>query len=314
MTPHLPAIKDLPVRFDQSPLVPAVAQDAETGAVLMVAFMNEDALRKTLETGLVHYWSRSRNELWQKGATSGNVQHLDAVYVNCDQNSLLLSVRQVGAVCHDGYPTCYYRRLNPDGTLETIADRWFDPNEIYGASPSRSLLTKRWYGAYRYLKEHDLSGVSGTSKRLRDSSSNVGMRVADELEELAGVLDGTHVHRDPENDIVLEGSQTLYWLGLSAIRQDIDLASLHLDRAFARPEQVFERATAAKLLRAEAERWRARAESAASAEEVHAAATLVAQSMWAASIDPWRAIEYDLEELRAKPYLAPYFAQESDAD
>src|SRR5690606_27641745 len=129
-----------------------------------------------------------------------------------------------------------------------------------------------------------------------------------------GVLDGTHVHRDPENDIVLEGSQTLYWLGLSAIRQDIDLASLHLDRAFARPEQVFERATAAKLLRAEAERWRARAESAASAEEVHAAATLVAQSMWAASIDPWRAIEYDLEELRAKPYLAPYFAQESDAD
>ncbi|HEU5430664.1 MAG TPA: phosphoribosyl-AMP cyclohydrolase, partial [Thermomicrobiales bacterium] len=112
---------DAPIRFDAGGLVPVVTQDAATGAVLMLAFMNDTALAATRATGRAHYWSRSRGKLWRKGETSGNEQIVDGIYVNCERNSLLLRVHQTGAVCHDGYPTCFYRRLEPDDALTTIA-------------------------------------------------------------------------------------------------------------------------------------------------------------------------------------------------
>jgi phosphoribosyl-AMP cyclohydrolase len=109
-----------------------VAQDVETGDVLMVAFMNEAALAETRRTGRAHYWSRSRNRLWRKGETSGHEQLVEGIFVNCEENSVLLRVRQIGAVCHDGYPTCYYRRLEPDGSLAVVRDRAFDPDAVSG--------------------------------------------------------------------------------------------------------------------------------------------------------------------------------------
>ena len=108
-------------------LAPVVVQDAVSGDVLMLAFMNDDALRLTHETGRAHYWSRSRNALWRKGETSGHEQLVDEIRVNCEQNSLLLLVRQVGAVCHDGYPTCFYRRTAPDGSLTIVARAFVRP-------------------------------------------------------------------------------------------------------------------------------------------------------------------------------------------
>ena len=105
------------VQFGADGLAPVVVQDAVSGDVLMLAYMNEDALRLTHETGRAHYWSRGRNALWRKGETSGHEQMVDEIRVNCERNSLLLLVRQVGAVCHDGYPTCFYRRAGPDGSL-----------------------------------------------------------------------------------------------------------------------------------------------------------------------------------------------------
>jgi phosphoribosyl-AMP cyclohydrolase len=99
------------IRFGEDGLAPVVVQDTVTGDVLMLAFMNEEALRLTRETGKAHFWSRSRGTLWRKGETSGHEQLVDAIRVNCERNSLLLLVRQIGAVCHDGYSTCYYREI-----------------------------------------------------------------------------------------------------------------------------------------------------------------------------------------------------------
>ncbi|MCK4846767.1 MAG: bifunctional phosphoribosyl-AMP cyclohydrolase/phosphoribosyl-ATP diphosphatase HisIE [Deltaproteobacteria bacterium] len=104
------------IKFDDKGLVPAIAQDSETGAVLMLAYMNEESLTKTIETGLVHYWSRSRQELWQKGKTSGNIQELRELLYDCDGDTLLVKVKQAGPACHTNQPTCFFNPLVEDTT------------------------------------------------------------------------------------------------------------------------------------------------------------------------------------------------------
>ena len=100
------------VTFDERGLVPAIAQDAETGEVLMLAYMNRESLQKTLETGLATYWSRSRQKLWLKGETSGNIQNVLSIHIDCDGDTLLLRVSPAGPVCHTGERTCFYRILS----------------------------------------------------------------------------------------------------------------------------------------------------------------------------------------------------------
>lgn len=119
------------LKFDDQGLVTAVVQDDETGEVLMVAHMNREAVQRTLETGRVTYWSRSRQELWVKGATSGHTQTLCSMAVDCDGDALLVRVRQVGGACHEGYRSCFFRRVNPQGALEEIGERVFDPKVVY---------------------------------------------------------------------------------------------------------------------------------------------------------------------------------------
>ena len=98
------------VGFDAAGLVPAVAQDAKSGEVLMVAWMNKDALKETLASGNVTYWSRSRQKLWRKGETSGHTQRLVEAFIDCDGDTLLLKVEQTGPACHTGAPTCFFRK------------------------------------------------------------------------------------------------------------------------------------------------------------------------------------------------------------
>jgi phosphoribosyl-AMP cyclohydrolase len=116
-------------------LLPAIAQDAGTGEVLMLAYMNAESYAETLATGRAVYYSRSRKQLWRKGEESGNVQLVRAVYVDCDRDTILLRVEQVGgAACHEGYSSCFFRRVTPQG-LEVVGRRVFDPAEVYGKSP-----------------------------------------------------------------------------------------------------------------------------------------------------------------------------------
>jgi phosphoribosyl-AMP cyclohydrolase len=120
------------LKFDRQGLIPAVIQDDITNEVLLVAFMNEEALQYTRETGYTHFFSRSRNTIWHKGEQSGNVQEVRSIFLNCEENSLLIRVVQHGgAACHDGYKSCYYRHLLPNDTYQTIAERVFDPAEVY---------------------------------------------------------------------------------------------------------------------------------------------------------------------------------------
>ncbi|MFB6310305.1 MAG: phosphoribosyl-AMP cyclohydrolase [Salinirussus sp.] len=114
--------------FDEEELIPAVAQDAESGDVLMLAYVNEAALERTRETGRAHYYSRSREELWEKGATSGHTQIVEEIRVDCDGDALLYLVEQRGGACHTGYESCFYRTI--DG--ERVATQVFDPADVYG--------------------------------------------------------------------------------------------------------------------------------------------------------------------------------------
>jgi phosphoribosyl-AMP cyclohydrolase len=122
--------------FQKTPLVPAIAQDHASGVVLMLAYMNEEAFRETLVTGRVCYYSRSRNKLWRKGEESGHVQEVKEIYYDCDADTLLVKVNQIGgAACHEGYQTCFFRKLSPDGkSFEVVGERVFDPDKVYKKS------------------------------------------------------------------------------------------------------------------------------------------------------------------------------------
>ena len=112
-------------------LLPAIAQDAQTGEVLMLAYMNAESYAETVATGRAVYFSRSRQRLWRKGEESGNVQWVRAIRVDCDCDTILLSVEQVGgAACHEGYSSCFFRRVTAAG-LEVVGQRVFDPAEVY---------------------------------------------------------------------------------------------------------------------------------------------------------------------------------------
>lgn len=120
------------LRFDKgNGLLPAIVQDHQTNEVLMVAYINEEAWQKTLETGKAHYWSRSRNKLWLKGESSGHVQIIKEVLVDCDEDTVIYRVEQLGgAACHTGHRSCFYRRVEGSG-LKVISERVFDPEEVY---------------------------------------------------------------------------------------------------------------------------------------------------------------------------------------
>ena len=112
--------------------VTAIALDDATGEVLMVASMNEESFRRTLDTGEVHYWSRSRSRLWHKGEESGNVQRVKGVYIDCDGDVVVVRVEQVGgAACHTGKRSCFFRRLE-GGSWSDVGEQVFDPEEVYG--------------------------------------------------------------------------------------------------------------------------------------------------------------------------------------
>ena len=112
-------------------LLPAVVQDFESGDILMVAFMNKEAWDATLSTGMATYFSRSRQELWVKGKTSGNVQNIREIWIDCDNDTVLLKVDQIGgAACHKGFKSCFYRKIK-EGRVEIIGKPVFDPEEVY---------------------------------------------------------------------------------------------------------------------------------------------------------------------------------------
>ncbi len=118
--------KEMDLKFENG-LITAIAQDYKTGEVLMVAFMDREALQKTIETGRGYYWSRSRRKLWKKGESSGHEQIVHGILVDCDADAVLLKVEQIGGACHTGYRSCFYRTIEG----EVIGEKLFEPEDVY---------------------------------------------------------------------------------------------------------------------------------------------------------------------------------------
>ncbi|MCK4859646.1 MAG: phosphoribosyl-AMP cyclohydrolase [Candidatus Omnitrophica bacterium] len=118
------------LKFNQDGLIPVIVQDVKTNKVLMLAYMNAEAFKKTLDSKKAHFFSRSRNKLWLKGETSKHYQFVQEIYVDCDKDTLLLKVKQVGGACHKGYYSCFYRRFE-NGQLKIVDNKVFNPEESY---------------------------------------------------------------------------------------------------------------------------------------------------------------------------------------
>ncbi len=319
------------LRFDRQGLIPSVVVDDATGDVLMVAFMNEEALQKTRETGFTHFFSRSRNTIWRKGEQSGNSQEVRDIFVNCEENSILVRVVQNGSgACHDGYHSCYYRRLLSDDTYEVVMDRVFDPEEVYEkgttqATAPTNMTTKedkfhidkdsthietpeelrvkmrQLYSVYLYLRDNDMSEQSNTSRLLQDhSQSYLVSRLADELQELVDVQSGEHAHAGREPDTILEGSQVGYWLFLIA-------ATLHLNYNDFAPHEALlhgyqEHYDEGKMVEA----WQeclglvAEGQIPTIAKGLQLGFSLIGWACAEAKISPIMPIEFDLDQMRRK--------------
>ncbi len=120
------------LKYDSNGLIPAIIQDADTGEVLMMAYMNKTSLEESIRTGKTHFWSRSRQKYWMKGESSGHTQDITEVLIDCDADTLLIKARQHGAACHEGYKNCFFRKLDPTGQWQTCAQRLVDPEKVYG--------------------------------------------------------------------------------------------------------------------------------------------------------------------------------------
>jgi phosphoribosyl-AMP cyclohydrolase len=119
------------LKFNEQGLIPAIVQEEGSGRVLMMAWMNADSIQSTLETGRTHFWSRSRQKYWMKGESSGNTQQVKDVAYDCDGDTLLIQVEQIGAACHEGYKSCFFRSVK-EGEGEITEERLIDPEEMYG--------------------------------------------------------------------------------------------------------------------------------------------------------------------------------------
>ncbi len=166
--------------FDEKGLLPAIAQDRLTGQVRMVAWMNHDALARTLETGHATFFSRSRNAIWEKGETSGNHLAVSAVYADCDADTLVLLVDPAGPSCHTGRPTCFFRKLGPGGELidaphEAAAFMW----ELEDTIGDRASAT----AAKSYTKSLLDAGAGKIGDKLREESAELAAAIAGETEE-----------------------------------------------------------------------------------------------------------------------------------
>ena len=118
------------IKFDEKGLVPAIIHDHQNGQVLMLGYMNEETVKKTIETGRVHFWSRSRKKIWVKGETSGHTQEVKDLFVDCDMDAILVKAEQKVAACHTGYRSCFYRKIEGDG-LTVCDEKVFDEKEVY---------------------------------------------------------------------------------------------------------------------------------------------------------------------------------------
>ena len=201
------------VRFDERGLVPCVMQDWATGEVLTLAYMNDEALRRTLDTGEIHFYSRSRDELWHKGETSGNVQRLRQIRYDCDADALVALVERAGPACHTGQRSCFYRDL--DGTADPAVDAPPAEGEPLPAAYEASAALERTLADRR-----DQRPEGSYTVELLDDPERIGAKVREEADEVAAAAAGESDERVAE-----EAADVLYHLQVLLLSRGIPLSS-----------------------------------------------------------------------------------------
>lgn len=187
------------LKFDSAGLIPAIVQDVENGQVLMMAWMNDEALRMTVRTGLTHFYSRSRKKLWQKGETSGHIQKVRQVFYDCDADCLLVKVEQVVAACHTGHRSCFFTSLEG----EAIGTPVFDSRKVYGGGFSSRIVEK----LFDVILQRKREPSEGSYTSFLFSSG--GKAMGDKILEEAGELVEASAQADPEK-VIREAADLLY--------------------------------------------------------------------------------------------------------
>lgn len=203
------------VKFDERGLVPAIIQDSQSGRVLMMAYMNAESLGKTIETGRTWFYSRSRQQLWMKGETSGHVQQVRDIFYDCDGDCLLIQVEQTGAACHTGHYSCFYR--NAAG--EEIEPATFDPDQVYNPQASAAIL----YELYDVISDRRRKMPAGsyTTYLFEKGLDKILKKVGEENAEVI-----IAAKNRSQEELIYEASDLLYHLLVLLVEQDVSLENI----------------------------------------------------------------------------------------
>jgi phosphoribosyl-AMP cyclohydrolase / phosphoribosyl-ATP pyrophosphohydrolase len=203
------------IRFDQQGLVPAIIQDWQSGQVLMMAYMDRQALARTLESGKTWFYSRSRQALWMKGETSGHVQEVKEILFDCDQDALLIKVQQTGAACHTGHYSCFYR----DALGQEVAPLLFDPERVYGSTAGPGIL----YELYDLISDRQVVRPEGsyTTYLFNQGLDKILKKVGEETAEVIIAAK----NRNP-SEVTYETADLLYHLLVLLVEQGVPLEEI----------------------------------------------------------------------------------------
>jgi len=195
-----------------SGLIPVISQEASTGKILMLAYADKEALKKTIETGYAYYFSRSRKKLWMKGETSGHVQKVLEINIDCDNDAILFKVEQVGACCHKGYSSCFHRELLKEGEFQVKEERVFDPSKVYTHC---KILDEIQDVIKQRIK--DTPKGSYVVKVIDEGMEKIAKKILEEASELAVAL-----LKEEKEQVIHEASDLIFHTLLGTIIRDVE--------------------------------------------------------------------------------------------
>ncbi|WP_027340848.1 bifunctional phosphoribosyl-AMP cyclohydrolase/phosphoribosyl-ATP diphosphatase HisIE [Halonatronum saccharophilum] len=204
------------LKFDKNGLIPAIIQDAQTKEVLMMAYMNEDSLKHTIRTGRTCFWSRSRQELWCKGETSGHIQEVEEINYDCDGDTLLIKVNQTGGACHTGHRSCFYRGIKKKEEAQKV----FNPDEVYKKALDGEILDE----LYTVIKDRKLNPKEGsyTSSLYEKGENSFLKKIGEEATEVVMAA-----KENDKGEIIYESADLLYHLLVALVYYGVELNDIY---------------------------------------------------------------------------------------